>query len=133
MSSESEQFLGIHDTPSKRSEGTGISLRLRIILYISAWVVALSVTAFANALRLAETAMLLLFPLGLAELVTNGGWGRDSYFYLILGWLFYAFHALVTLMCRRRTWFYALYAVLIGTLIFNTAGCHLVLHSLPRL
>ena len=130
MSSESEQFLGIHETPPKKSGGTGISLRLRIILYISAWVVALLVTALSSGTDLLNLddimvfiMFLPLFPLGLGN--ENSSQGMN----LILGWFFYGFHALVTLMCRRRIWFYALYAVLIGTLIFNIVGCHQILRS----
>jgi hypothetical protein len=122
MSTESEDFLGIRGAEAEPFPPDEISLSRRLLLCAIAWVVALVVTAPDPR----AIVLLPMFPMGLAALF--GAKGVQPSF-LILGWFPYLLHAVISLACSKRLWFYLLYAILIVALICNVAGCHKMLHS----
>ena len=100
-------------------------LRIKIVAYVVAWLVALFVTnPTLDFWKLAY-----IFPLGLAAFV-NLRWGNDG------GWgvlglcvAIYVVHAIFYFRSKTWRWTALWFAVLIALLVCNVAGCRA---QLPR-
>src|SRR4051794_14572149 len=114
------------DTPLEGSEvRTHIRPLYKVILYVAAWLVAL----IATDPTLKYLSLAYLFPLGLIaffnlRLGNDGGWG-------LLGGsaAVYVIHAIFYFRSRKAASTIILFAILVGLLICNVAGCR---EQLPR-
>jgi hypothetical protein len=102
---------------------TSIRLRYKIVGYVTAWIVALLLTAPGM------WPLAYMFPLGLAavidrHLANDGGWGVMIGCYLV-----YVVHGFFYFRSKATTQTVILYAVLVILLLSNVAGCHEMIHS----
>ncbi len=100
-------------------------LRYKIIAYVAVWILALCITDPT----LKYWALAYMFPLGLARFVlppgtTDSGWAVMAScvgIYLVQGVLFFR--------SRNIRWIMFWFAILIGLLVVNIAGCRDMIHA----
>ena len=107
------------------SDARGLSLRVKLALYIGAWLIALLATNPKGDLW----SLVWMFPIGLPAFVSpaafsQGGWGP------LLGSLaLYITHGVLFFRTRLRRSTVLLSAILILMLVCNVAGCRAQIHS----
>jgi len=104
------------------------STKDRWLLFLAAWILALCFAATSPS----AIVYLPMFPAGLLLAYTKTGGGNEGS-WIALGWLLYVIQAAYLFGTSHRTRFYIVYAILIGMLATNVAGCHKIVHEMSGL
>lgn len=118
--SEAERFLGV--STSKVTALSEVSFKQRFWTVSISWGVALvasgSIAFFG-----------VFFPFGLWAILhvepSNNEIGAA-----FLGWMIYIPLTIVVMLQKKRRLFYIFYGLLLGLLILNVAGCHMIANDL---
>lgn len=126
---ENGRFTRPMPAPSQEERRSGISRRRKVTLWLAAWAVALLATQIPFPFALWAPGIILLFPVGLFRCLLPSGFTPADYnLAAALGWPVYFALTTVALFQRRRTRYFAAYAILCALLFMNVAGCQLEAH-----
>ena len=105
-----------------------ISLRRRIGLWITAWIIATVACAVPRPVILIFTGV---FPAGLLYfLLPACAWSNDTTIgLLVFGWLLYAGLTVAGLSQKRASKYFQLYLILCVLLLLNVVGCQVLSHK----
>ena len=105
---------------------TPISKRLRVTLWLIAWVlVVIGIASFTPQLIPVILLYFFLFPMGLAAPIGASDWDSSvaTFGTLIVGWSLYIALSVFGLKQQRRVRYFWIYVILIALLVLNAAGC----------
>ena len=97
----------------------------KIAAYVAAWIGALLATDPSGQLL----PLIYMFPLGLFAFVPPEHRQAGGWTVMIAGVVIYVAHAIFYFRARTTMASVVLYLVLIALLLFNSAGCHTMIHA----
>jgi hypothetical protein len=111
-----------------------ISKKWRVVSVFGIWVITLLVLAidiflYQKMLGLIYCPVgILLFPTGILSLLPLPEPEFPNFVYgcflLGLGWSVFIGLTIGSFLCKSRLWFYIIFSILLGLLVFNGVGCH---------
>jgi hypothetical protein len=128
MNNEAERFLGLpEDNRTHIDQSPELTTRKRALILVATWSVAL----FATSPDPRGISLLPFFPVGMQILFYKHPESNMNQF-MIIGWATYLLYGIITLTAQTKKLFYRLLAFLVIILMFNVAGCRILLSSLPK-